>query len=668
MASLTTGGATPVSYSKVHTATQDHKEVDVESGLEQEQDGVGPPLVYDEKTQTPDVSTSRLLAIAKPEWGIMSIGFFFLIITQVATMAIPWYFGRLIDVISDGEKTKEENREEMREIVIQLLIIMVVASFFLFFRGFIFNGAGERVVARLRIRLFKAILQQEIAFFDKNKTGELLSRLSSDTSKLQDAATASVSMFFRTCISVVISIILMFVTSAKLTGVMLVAVPLLIVFAVTYGRFVKRISKRYTDALAKAADVANESISNIRTTRAFAAEDVEVGRYAKLIGDPDDKTDNYWCWMPNRESSYSLGIKKAMGHGGFIGVVGGLGQVTLVGLLWYGGELVLNEEMTAGRLITFMMYALQTGASLAVFAGLFSSFMDAMGASSRTFEIIDREPELKLRGGKPVDQLQGEIKFDNVSFHYPSRKDITVLDQFHLDIAKNSTVALVGQSGGGKSTVISLLERFYDVSSGTISIDGMDLRDLDPSLMRLNFGLVSQEPVLFGVSILDNISYGWAAKHYNDPEKHTEAPPRERIIEVAKMANAHSFIETFPEGYDTLVGERGIKLSGGQKQRIAIARALLVDPSILLLDEATSALDAQSEEVVQEAIDRVMEGRTVVIVAHRLSTIQAADIIVMMKDHKIVDKGSHTELMKRCSEYQELVSKQLSKQAAAYNT
>lgn len=196
----------------------------------------------------------------------------------------------------------------------------------------------------------------------------------------------------------------------------------------------------------------------------------------------------------------------------------------------------------------------------------------------------------------------------------------------------------------------------------------MDLRDLDPSLMRLNFGLVSQEPVLFGVSILDNISYGWAAKHYNDPEKHTEAPPRERIIEVAKMANAHSFIETFPEGYDTLVGERGIKLSGGQKQRIAIARALLVDPSILLLDEATSALDAQSEEVVQEAIDRVMEGRTVVIVAHRLSTIQAADIIVMMKDHKIVDKGSHTELMKRCSEYQELVSKQLSKQAAAYNT
>ena len=369
----------------------------------------------------------------------------------------------------------------------------------------------------------------------------------------------------------------------------------------------------------------------------------------------------YFCWLPNKESSYTLGIKKSLGHGGFIGVVGGLGQVTLVGLLWFGGELVLSGEMSAGKLITFMMYALQTGASLAVFAGLFSSFMDAMGASARTFEIIDREPELKLRGGEQVGDLRGSIAFDAVSFKYPSRQDITVLEDFTLDIAENSTVALVGQSGGGKSTVISLLERFYDVSKGAISIGERDLRTLDPSLMRLNFGLVSQEPVLFGVSILDNISYGWAAKHYNNPLLCAASPPREKIIEVAKMANAHTFIEGFPEGYDTLVGERGIKLSGGQKQRIAIARALLVDPSILLLDEATSALDSQSEELVQEAIDRVMKGRTVVIVAHRLSTIKNADVIVMLKDHKIVDKGPHGELMKRCKEYQELVQKQLSK-------
>mmetsp|Transcript_21236 Transcript_21236/g.42392 ORF Transcript_21236/g.42392 Transcript_21236/m.42392 type:complete len:656 (-) Transcript_21236:56-2023(-) len=641
------------SYSKIHT---EDGELDIEAGAAAAAAAAAP-----KSNAAKEVSAGRLLTLAKPEWPTMGIGLIFLTLTQVSSMAIPWFFGQLIDVIGNQTNSEAENREEMRRIVLTLLIIMVVTSFFLFFRGFIFNASGERVVARLRIRLFRAILQQEIAFFDRNKTGELLSRLSSDTSKLQDAATASVSMFLRTCLGIIISVCMMLVTSPKLTGVMLVVVPLLVAFAVSYGRFVKKISKRYTDALAKAADVANESISNIRTTRAFAAEDVEVQRYSTLIGDPDDKTDICFCWLPNKESSYSLGIKKALGHGGFIGVVGGLGQVTLVGLLWYGGELVLSGEMTAGKLITFMMYALQTGASLAVFAGLFSSFMDAMGASSRTFEIIDREPELHLRGGEQVGDLRGSIAFDGVSFNYPSRQDITVLDDFTLDIAENSTVALVGQSGGGKSTVISLLERFYDVSKGSISIDGRDLRTLDPSLMRLNFGLVSQEPVLFGVSILDNISYGWAAKHHNNPALCSVTPPRDKIIEVAKMANAHSFIEGFPEGYDTLVGERGIKLSGGQKQRIAIARALLVDPSILLLDEATSALDSQSEELVQEAIDRVMKGRTVVIVAHRLSTIKNADVIVMLKDHKIVDKGPHGELMKRCKEYQELVQKQLSK-------
>jgi len=251
---------------------------------------------------------------------------------------------------------------------------------------------------------------QEIAFFDKNKTGELLSRLSSDTSKLQDAATSSVSMFLRNCLALIISLVMMLVTSYKLTGVMLICVPALIAFAITYGRFVKRISKKYTDALASASNVANESISNIRTTRAFAAEDVELARYSSLIGDPDDVTDRYFCWLPKSSNTLQLGIKKAMGHGGFIGVVGGLGQVTVVGLLWYGGELVLTGEMTAGRLITFMMYAINMGGSLAVFAGLFSAFMDALGASSRTFDIIDKEPSFPLRGGDAVDKVEGVIK------------------------------------------------------------------------------------------------------------------------------------------------------------------------------------------------------------------------------------------------------------------
>jgi ABC-type multidrug transport system fused ATPase/permease subunit len=358
-------------------------------------------------------------------------------------------------------------------------------------------------------------------------------------------------------------------------------------------------------------------------------------------------------------STHKLGIQKSMGHGGFIGILGGIGQFTLVGMLYYGGTLVLEDKMTAGRLISFMMYALNVGMSLAIFAGLFSSFMEAIGASTRTFEIIDRDPALKLRGGVKMETVDGRIDFEDVSFSYPSRPDVAVLDKFSLEIQKNTKVALVGQSGGGKSTVISLLERFYDSTGGTIRVDGKDIKTLDQSVLRLNFGLVAQEPVLFGVSILDNICYGVAAKQVGEGLDRNAGISMDRVVEVAKMANAHEFISQFPEGYQTMVGERGIKLSGGQKQRIAIARALMMNPSILLLDEATSALDAQSEELVQEAINRVMEGRTVVVIAHRLSTIKNADAIVLLKDHKIVDKGRHDELMGRCVEYQDLVKKQL---------
>jgi len=586
----------------------------------------------------------------------MGFGVIILALTQIGSLAVPYFIGQMLDAINDPDKEEDAKREDLAAISTRLCIILGFTSVLLFFRGFIFNGAGERVVARLRIQLFSAILQQEIAFFDKNKTGELLSRLSSDTAKLQDAATSSVSMFIRTAMGIVISLAMMLITSWKLTCVMLVSVPVLVFFAVCYGRFVKRLAKAYTDALAKAADIATESISNIRTTRAFAAEDVEKNKYMDLIGDPDDFADRSFCWYPKKMSTQKLGIQKAMGHGGFIGVVGGLGQFTMVGLMFYGGDLVLKKEMTAGTLVTFMMYSLNVGMSLAIFAGLFSAFMEAIGASTRTFEIVDREPALSLRGGEKV-KLEGEIDFDQVKFHYPSRPDIEVLNNFTLNIKKNTTVALVGQSGGGKSTVISLLERFYDVVGGEIRLDGKNIKDLDPSVMRNNFGLVAQEPVLFGVSILDNICYGAASLG--------EGVSKERVEEVAKMANAHEFISKFPEGYDTMVGERGIKLSGGQKQRIAIARALLMNPSVLLLDEATSALDAESEGLVQGAINEVMKGRTVVVVAHRLSTIKNADCIVMIKNHQIVDKGTHDELMARCGDYQELVRKQLSARVEA---
>ena len=599
---------------------------------------------------------SRIVSLSRPEWAAMGFATFCLLITQVGGMAVPWFFGQLIDITQDDSLTVEERRSKMVDIIITLICIQSVASVMLFFRGFIFNASGERVVARLRIRLFKAILSQEIAFFDQKKTGELLSRLSNDTSKLQDAATSSVSIFIRQSITIVISVIMLFATSWQLTSGIIFAVPLLVFVATTYGRYVKGIAKKYTDALAVAADVSNESIGNIRTARAFAGEDLELIKFSKMIGDPD----NYhgrtiFSWFPPKESNttYNLGIKKAVGHGTFIGCMGGLAQFTFIGLLWFGGELILSEKMSPGKLITYMMYAMQMGIALAMFSGLFSSFMESIGASKRTFEIIDRVPEFPIRGGE-FCQMGGMLEFQNVNFSYPSRMDVPVLENFSLKIEKNTTVALVGQSGGGKSTVIWLLERFYDVNSGRILIDGQDIKELDPSIMRLGMGLVSQEPVLFGVSIFDNIAYGYNAKFGVDRK-----PSLAEIEKVAKAANADEFIEKFPEGYRTLVGERGVKLSGGQKQRIAIARALLIDPKILLLDEATSALDSQSEELVQEAIDRVMVGRTVVVVAHRLSTVKNADQIVLLQDRNIVDKGNHDDLLKRCADYRSLVAKQL---------
>jgi ABC-type multidrug transport system fused ATPase/permease subunit len=354
---------------------------------------------HDDDEAENNVSSTRLLALAKPEWYWMAFAIFLLVIISLSNLLVPFMFGELIDAITDTDESMDERREKLRNTVFQLFAVMVFSSFLVIGRGLIFNASGERVVARLRIDLFKAVMNQEIAFFDTRPTGELLSRLSSDTAKLQDAATTSISIFLRNLFTLILSLILLFVTSWKLALLTIVSVPLLVVVIVIYGRYIKKLSKKYTDHLAKAADISSQSISSIRTCRSFAAEDVEVNKFARYIGDPDDVLDKTFWWFAKAESTYQLGMYKAMSHGLFLGFIMGLAQVTLVGLLWYGGELVLDGELSAGKLITFVMYSLNIAAALGSFASLFASWMEAIGASTRTFEIIDRKPE-PLKGGK----------------------------------------------------------------------------------------------------------------------------------------------------------------------------------------------------------------------------------------------------------------------------
>lgn len=337
---------------------------------------------------------------------------------------------------------------------------------------------------------------------------------------------------------------------------------------------------------------------------------------------------------------------------GFVTLVG-LGAIT--GVIWFGAFQVIAGNLSQGDLITFIMYSVQIGASLGMLAGLMASLYSAKGASKRTFQLIDRVPRVPVGGGNQLARMQGVIRFENVSFSYPTRPDVPVLTKFTLDIPKDTTVAFVGSSGAGKSTVLTLIQRFYDVSGGRIVIDGVDLLSLDPSWVRRQFAFVQQEPALFGATIAQNIAYG-----YNVQQGSTDAMPSQELLEKsARDAYAHDFITSFPEGYKTLVGERGVRLSGGQKQRIAIARALLMNPRVLLLDEATSALDAESEAVVAQAIEKAMVGRTTLIVAHRLSTVRNASQIVLIDNGSIVDIGKHNELLDRCEKYQELVRRQL---------
>jgi len=583
-------------------------------------------LEEEARTGTKRATWGRLLSLAKPEWALLLVGTVALFGGSAITLMIPAAAGVIVNaVLGTGETAIT-----LEQAVIFLAIAFTIGAVFNAVRATTFTLAGERVVANMRKQLFGSLIKQDTAFYDVTRTGELTNRLSADTTVMQNAVTVNISMGLRYIAQSIGSLFLLFVISWQLTLVMLATVPLVVIGAVCYGLALRNLSKKTQDALARASEVAEESISNIRTVKSFSKEDFEYERYCKEV-----------------DESYRLGKLKAFAYGGFSGGATFFILFAFGFVLLYGGYLVVNEQLTAGALTSFLVYTFLVAGALGGMSVLYGDFMKALGASERVFQLMDREPRIRHEGGIVPQSMEGRIIFDNVSFAYPSRPEQQVLKNINLELNPNQVVAVVGPSGGGKTTIANLIEAFYYPNSGAITLDGENLQELSHHWLHEKIGIVSQGPCLFAATIRENIAYGM-----KDVGMHA-------IELAAEGANAHEFIQRFPEGYEAMVGERGVRLSGGQKQRIAIARALLKDPRVLLLDEATSDLDSESEHLVQEALDRLMVGRTVLVIAHRLSTVRNADVILVVKNGEIVERGTHDQLMAMQGIYLNLVSRQL---------
>jgi ABC transporter fused permease/ATP-binding protein len=580
-------------------------------------------------SRAPLAGIGRMLALARPEAPRLAVATVALLVSSGMALAFPQAIRYMVDALAGEQAPFSLDRAALL-----LILIFAVQALFSMLRAWLFTVSGERIVSDLRTRLFGAILRQDIEFFDQSRTGELTNRLAADTAVLQNTVTVNVSMALRHAIGVLGGTAMLLWMSPALTGVAMAIVPVGVLSGVVYGRMIRRISSKVQDALAASMVVAEEAISGIRTVRSFANEGHEVSRYAQAI-----------------EKAFRLAARRALMLGGFGGFAGFVGYGAIALVVWSGGRMVRQGGMTLGELTAFLLYTGLVAVSLGSLASLYGDFMRAVGASQRVFELLDRSSALESAGGEPLGAVEGRLRFEDVEFAYPTRPDVPVLRGLDLELEPGTVTALVGPSGAGKSTVASLIPRFYDPRAGRITLDGRDLRELEPHSLRRVVGAVMQEPALFDGTIAENIRYG------------REEASDEEVRSAAAAANAASFVEAFPDGYDTVVGERGVRLSGGQKQRIAIARAVLKDPRVLILDEATSALDAESEHLVREALERLMAGRSTLVIAHRLSTVRDAHQVVVLDGGRAVERGSHQELMARGGLYRRLVERQFSEAA-----
>jgi ABC-type multidrug transport system fused ATPase/permease subunit len=539
------------------------------------------------------------------------LGLVFLLLTSVTALAFPKFMGMLVDCVN------KKDAHLANQIALGLGLVLLLQSIFSFFRLSLFVNFTENTLANVRLALYTNLVKLPMSFFSQKRVGELNSRISNDIGQIQDTLTTTIAEFLRQFILIIGSFIMLASINIKLTIMMVSIVPLVGVAAVIFGRFIRKYSKKVQDQVAESQVVVEETMQGISIVKAFANEWYEIGRYKEKI-----------------KEVVAIAIKGGQLRGYFASFIIVCLFGTIVAVVWYGVMLSIGGEITVGELFTFILYSSYVGASSGGIAELYAQMQKAIGATERVFELLEETPEkINSTASETTQKIKGTVSFKNVKFSYPSRKEIQVLKDVSFTANFGQKIAIVGPSGVGKSTIASLLLRFYDIEGGEILIDGKNIYDFDLENLRGNMSIVPQDVILFGGTIRENIAYG--------KPNATE----EEIFMAAKQANALNFIEGFPEQFETIVGERGIKLSGGQRQRIAIARALLKNPSILILDEATSSLDSESEKLVQEALEILMQGRTSIIIAHRLSTIRSADQILVLDNGVITEQGTHQELI-----------------------
>jgi ATP-binding cassette, subfamily B, bacterial len=603
----------------------------------------------------------KIFRFTLPYKGTFFVGFIFLILSQITSMSIPLLMGQMVGAIVSPQKAVSQGitniptngisqkiqhflhldttQLNLNSVTTLFVILLILQAAFSFIRVYTFTKVSEQSMRDLRKTLYTKIITLPVPFFEKNRVGELMSRITTDITQLQDVLSITLAEFFRQIFTLVGGIILITFLSSKLTMFMLLTFPFLVVAAIIFGRFIRKNSKKVQDELASTNIIVEETLQSINVVKAFTNERLEVKRYSSSV-----------------QKVVDYALKAATFRGAFISFIIFVLFGGIVGVVWYGGNLVLQGELAFKDLFTFIIYTGFIGGSVGGLGDMYAQIQKTVGASERILEILDEKSEVSVESNEVVsssiqnsetrsntsfvqnqsgkiENRKSKIVYHNVAFSYPSRPDMEVLRNINLEVKSGEKVGLVGYSGAGKSTIVQLLMRYYKLSGGQILVDGKNINEYDLTELRKNIAIVPQEVMLFGGTIYENIAYGNPQASENE------------VIEAARKANAFDFIESFPEKFQTIVGERGVKLSGGQRQRVAIARAILKDPAILVLDEATSALDSESEKLVQDALDTLMQNRTTIIIAHRLATIRNVDTIYVLKEGEVSEQGSHDELL-----------------------
>lgn len=557
------------------------------------------------------------LRFLKPYSGIYTIGWVFLVFSSLTAMLFPALMGQLIGANPEEKPIFDLGTIDLNDINTLLAVMLVVfgaQAFFSFFRVLIFSTVTERVLRDLKKKSFQALVNMPLDYFNKNKVGELTSRVATDINLLQETLNTTIAEFFRQFVTIIVALGAIIYFGWELALWMLAVVPLLAIIAIIFGRYIRNLSKAAQNESASSNAILDEVLTGIVNVKAFTSESYETDRFIDRI-----------------RNVMKLNIKSGLMRGLFVSFIifGMFGGIAFV--IWKAKSMQIDGYITGNEFNAFILYTIFLGASFGAIPDLYAKIQKAIGATEHLMGILE-EP-LEPKEGKELENFNGAVRFDNVLFRYPQREEITVLDGISFECNVGETTALVGSSGAGKSTISSLLMRFYDVSDGAIYFDEQNVNEVAVENLREQIAIVPQEVILFGGTIKENILYG------------KQDASEEEVMEAAKKANALDFIQEFPDQFETLVGDRGIQLSGGQKQRIAIARAVLKNPKILILDEATSALDSESERLVQDAIDQLMVGRTSFVIAHRLSTIKNADNILVLDKGKIVEQGKHEDLI-----------------------